>query len=95
MNKLYWRRINNLIEIISRISDDIVYRNIWVDKLLELLQERKIMTKKISKRQENLLKMIDKTKDDKDYQKIWERKLEELKKKEVADFFGGIVNDKR
>jgi hypothetical protein len=38
---LYWRRINNLIEIISRISDDIVYRNIWVDKLLELLQERK------------------------------------------------------
>ena len=57
--------------------------------------ERKIMTKKISKRQENLLKMIDKTKDDKDYQKIWERKLEELKKKEVADFFGGIVNDKR
>ena len=40
-NKLYWRRINNLIEIISRISDDIVYRNIWVDKLLELLQERK------------------------------------------------------
>ena len=53
------------------------------------------MTKKISKRQENLLKMIDKTRDDKDYQKIWERKLEELKKKEVADFFGGIVNDKR
>ena len=53
------------------------------------------MTKKISKRQENLLKMIDKTKGDKDYQKIWERKLEELKKKEVADFFGGIVNDKR
>jgi hypothetical protein len=53
------------------------------------------MTKKISKRQENLLKMIDKTKNDKDYQKIWERKLEELKKKEVADFFGGIVNDKR
>ena len=53
------------------------------------------MTKKISKRQENLLKMIDKTKDNKDYQKIWERKLEELKKKEVADFFGGIVNDKR
>ena len=53
------------------------------------------MTKKISKRQENLLKMIDKTKDDKDYQKICERKLEELKKKEVADFFGGIVNDKR
>jgi hypothetical protein len=39
--------------------------------------------------------MIDKTKDDKDYQKIWERKLEELKKKEVADFFGGVVNDKR
>jgi len=25
---LYWRRINNLIEIISRIYDDIVKRNI-------------------------------------------------------------------
>ena len=53
------------------------------------------MTKKISKRQENLLKMIDKTKDDKSMQQMWERKLEELKKKEVADFFGGTVNDKR
>ena len=39
--ELYWRRINNLIEIISRISDDIVYRNIWVDKLLKLLRERR------------------------------------------------------
>jgi hypothetical protein len=41
LEDLYWHRVENLIEIISRISDDIVYRNIWVDKLLELLQERK------------------------------------------------------
>ena len=41
VEELYWRRINNLIEIISRISDDIVYRNIWVDKLLKLLRERR------------------------------------------------------
>jgi len=39
--KLFDQRVDNLIKIISRISDDIVYRNIWVDKLLELLQERK------------------------------------------------------
>ena len=38
---LYDRRINNLIEIISRISDDIVYKNMWVDKLLTLLRERR------------------------------------------------------
>ena len=39
--ELYKRRIDNLIEIISRISDDIVYKNMWVDKLLRLLRERR------------------------------------------------------
>ena len=39
--ELYKQRINNLIKIISRISDDIVYKNMWVDKLLTLLRERR------------------------------------------------------
>ena len=29
------------------------------------------------------------------YKRKMKKKLEELKKKEVADFFGGVVNDKR
>ena len=40
--KLFWRRVNNLIKIINAIQDDIVYRTMWENKLKELMQRKDV-----------------------------------------------------
>ena len=40
--KLFWRRVDNLLNIIDAIQDDIVYRAMWERKLKELMQRKDV-----------------------------------------------------
>ena len=37
--KLFWRRVANLWKIMNSITDDLVYKAMWEDKLKELMQK--------------------------------------------------------
>ena len=40
--KLFWQRVDNLLNIIDAIQDDIVYRAMWKNKLKELMHRKDV-----------------------------------------------------
>ena len=40
--ELFWRRVDNLLDIINAIQDDMVYRAMWERKLKELMQRKDV-----------------------------------------------------
>ena len=40
--KLFWQRVDNLLNIIDEIKDDIVYKTMWENKLKELMHRKDV-----------------------------------------------------